>query len=104
MPEYIDEKGNREIEEALMEFEVKSAKEEPTTQASAISEVPKMVQAIIKYSRGSIKNQRQAEYVLLAFVVVMVTVTFLIISKGTGSVNNKAVDEFIKAHPQFFRK
>jgi len=35
------------------------------------SEMPKMVQLVIKWSGGAIKEQRQAEYVLLGFAILI---------------------------------
>jgi hypothetical protein len=40
---------------------------------------PKMVKAVIKYSGGAVKNQRQAEWILLGIVCAMVVISIVII-------------------------
>jgi len=40
---------------------------------------PKMVKAVIKYSGGSVKNQRQAEWVLLLFVFVAIGISLYLV-------------------------
>ena len=40
---------------------------------------PKMVKAVIKISGGSVKNQKQAEWILLGFVVVAVGISIYLI-------------------------
>ena len=47
---------------------------------------PKMVKAVIKISGGSVKNQRQAEWILLGVVVVVVGIS-LYLFFGTGYTN-----------------
>jgi len=44
-------------------------------QPSPVDETPKMVKLVIKSSGGSIKDRRQAEYVLLGFVVVVIAIS-----------------------------
>jgi hypothetical protein len=43
---------------------------------------PKMVKAVIKYSGGAVKNQRQAEWVLFSFVIVAVGVSLYLVFGG----------------------
>lgn len=70
-----DNSSNKEIEDALREFEVISVKrqQEKVKRAPEISssDTPKMVEKTIKYSGGLIKDQRQAEYLLLVLVIIM---------------------------------
>ena len=40
---------------------------------------PKMVKAVIKLSGGSVKNQKQAEWILLGFVVVAIAVSLYLV-------------------------
>ena len=44
-------------------------------QSSPVDETPKMVKLVIKSSGGSIKDRRQAEYVLLGFVIVVIIIS-----------------------------
>jgi hypothetical protein len=47
---------------------------------------PKMIQWVMKHSGGLVKDEKQANYVLLAFVVVTVIITlFLIFGGGAGN-------------------
>lgn len=105
-------KGNLEIDQALKEFEAKSnteqtpqasskapdvtQKEEPdikfeTDSYKAVkfyneTNIPKMVQLIMKYSGGAIKEQKQAEYVLFAFAIIVFTISlFLFFGGSSGS-------------------
>lgn len=43
---------------------------------------PKMVQWTIKYSGGLIKNEKQANYVLLVFVALALIISFFLVSGG----------------------
>jgi hypothetical protein len=87
MDEEIKIQGNIDINQALKEFETKSSQEQmrQTITAAPISNVPKIVQLVIKWSGGAIKEERQAEYVLLGFVIVAIIVSlFLILGGGTS--------------------
>jgi len=49
------------------------------------SENPKIVQWVIKYSGGYIKDEKQASYVLIGFIAVAIIISlFLIFGGGTG--------------------
>lgn len=43
---------------------------------------PKIVQWVIKYSGGAIKNERQANYVLIGFVAVAIIVSLILVFGG----------------------
>lgn len=45
-------------------------------------ETPKIVQWVIKYSGGYVKDEKQASYVLLGFVAVAVVVSLVLILSG----------------------
>ena len=107
MDENLNLAGNTEIEKALEEFEVKNpeqAQKAPEVSAVAQKKVegitfdtdtqvesykaikfynetvePKMVKAVIKLSGGTVKNQRQAEYILLATVILMIAVSLYLV-------------------------
>jgi hypothetical protein len=42
---------------------------------------PKMVKAVIKLSGGTVKNQRQAEWILLGFVVMAIGISLFLVFK-----------------------
>ncbi|MEK7081087.1 MAG: hypothetical protein AAB902_01740, partial [Patescibacteria group bacterium] len=87
MDENLNLNGNLEIEKALKEFEVKSNIEQ-VKQAAAISKtsnIPKIVQLVIKCSGGVIKEEKQAKYVLLGFVVVAIIISLFLVFRGGGS-------------------
>ncbi len=79
--------SNLEIDKALKEFEAKSGEEETQNApvASKTTELPKMVRLVIKFSGGAIKDQRQAEYVLLGVVVIMLAISFYLFFGGSKS-------------------
>jgi len=53
---------------------------------------PKIVQWVIKYSGGAIKDEKQANYVLIGFVAVAIVVSlFLIFGGGSSSYNEKII-------------
>ncbi len=89
--------GNPEIGAALAEFEktqggmmksqVKDTVDVMSSQKIEIPEdvgTPKMVQRLIKWSGGAIKDQRQAEYILLAFVVIAMGISLYLFFGGSG--------------------
>lgn len=81
MDENLNLEGNIEIEKALKEFEAKSQVEQmqKTPEVSKTSDVPKMVQLVMKLF--GLKEQKQAEYVLLGFVVVAIGVSLFLVFK-----------------------
>lgn len=46
---------------------------------------PKMVEWIIRYSGGAIKDEKQANYVLIGFVVVAIVISIFLVFGGGGS-------------------
>ena len=53
---------------------------------------PKIIQWVIKYSGGLIKDENQANYVLLGFVVLVIFISFfLFLGGGSNISNNKSV-------------
>jgi hypothetical protein len=46
------------------------------------TKTPKIVEWIIKYSGGSIKDEKQANYVLLGFVVATIVASFFLVFGG----------------------
>ena len=83
--------NNSEIDQALKEFEAKSAplQQAPAAQSSSLSDdVPRMVRWVMKLSGGSITEQRQAEYVLLGFTIIAIIISlFLIFGGGDKNVS-----------------
>jgi len=52
------------------------------------SEKSGMIQWVIKYSGGLVKNEKQASYVLIGFVVLVIIISlFLIFGGGSGGSN-----------------
>ena len=80
MNESLNLEENKEIEKALEEFEEKSNAEQkqPAPLISKNLETPKIVQWVIKISGGGIKNEKQAQYVLLGFVVIVVGISLFL--------------------------
>lgn len=71
---------NKEINKALEEFEVKLADNEQKKAEliSKASETPKMIGWVIKYSRGIIKDERQAVYVLFGVMIINIIIIFFL--------------------------
>jgi hypothetical protein len=84
MSEGIKFEGNEEIQKALKEFEERSKKEEQkkTIKEEKALELPRMVQLVIKYSGGLVKEQKQAEYVLLGAVALMLALSLYFFFRG----------------------
>ena len=56
------------------------------TRQSFQTPTPKIVEWVIKYSGGAIKDEKQANYVLIGFVAVTIVImTVLLFSGGSGS-------------------
>ena len=74
---------NSEISQALKEFEVKSSVEQvrKIPEVSKNSDLPRMVRLVMKLSGGAIKEQRQAEYVLLGFAIVFFSISMFLFFK-----------------------
>ncbi len=112
MDEQLNLQGNAEIDAALKEFEAKSSPQAVTNNpiAPGISSVPKMptsgisfdtdnyrsinkeevplpkmVKLVMKLSGGAIKEQRQAEYVLLGFVAIIISISVYLFFGANGS-------------------
>ncbi|MDA1335195.1 MAG: hypothetical protein O2794_04290 [bacterium] len=53
---------------------------------------PKIVQWVIKYSGGLVKDEKQANYVLIGFVAVAIIISlFLFFGGGSSSYNEKII-------------
>jgi hypothetical protein len=65
---------------------VKIQSEERRSTQVFLPRTPKIIQWVIKYSGGLIKNEKQAVYILLGFIVFVVIVSlFLIFGRGGKS-------------------
>ena len=85
MDENLNLEGNTEIEKALKEFETKSQTEQnqKTPEIPKDSEVPKIVQLVMKWSGGAIKEQKQAEYILLGVAILAIGISLFLIFRGS---------------------
>lgn len=52
-------------------------------------EPPKMVQWIMKYSGGWVKNEKEASYVLAGFVILAIIISFILVFGGGGEESRK---------------
>ena len=56
------------------------------TRQSFQTPTPKIIEWVIKYSGGAIKDEKQANYVLIGFVVVAIVIVIIFLfSGGSGS-------------------
>jgi len=67
---------------------VKFQGEQQRSSQTFYSGTPKIIQWVIKYSSGYIKNEKQASYVLIGFVVVAIIFSLFFIFSGGN--NNKS--------------
>ncbi len=85
MPPETKTPNYNEIDQALKEFEAKS-QDMPQAgvaqAASVIDETPRMVKLVMKLSGGAIKEQRQAEYVLLGVAALAILVSLYLFFGG----------------------
>ena len=77
--EYIDLSGALKNSSASVKFD------EYRASASYYPRTPKMIQWVIKYSGGLVKDEKQAGYVLLGFVAVAIIITFFLFYNSTTS-------------------
>ena len=135
MNEETNISNNTEIDQALKEFEAKSdikqnqqAPEAPKTSPAPQNEVegikfdvpsygygavkyysetetPKVVKLAMKFSGGMIKNEKQAEYALLGFVVIAMAVSFYLFFGGNSntSTNKEAVERTLQLYPDLIK-
>ena len=64
-------------------------------EASKTSEAPKMVQLIMKWS--GVKEEKQAEYILLGFVIIAVIISLFLVLGG-GSKNKPLIQDTISTN------
>jgi len=60
--------------------------ESQRTRQSFQTPTPKIVEWVIKYSGGLVKNEKQANYVLLGFVVVAIIVFLMVVFSGGSEI------------------
>ena len=78
------------MEEKYQDHEVSGVRFEtndyPAVKYYRETTTPKIIKLVTKYSGGAVKDERQAEYVLLGFVVVAIIVSlFLFFGNSTSS-------------------
>ena len=56
---------------------------------------PKVIQWVIKYSGGLVKDEKQASYVLIGFVAVAIVIVLFLIFGGSGEQNTPPVERYI---------
>ena len=104
MDENLNLSGNAEIQKALKELEseqggVETPQVSETVdvlksqriQVSQDSDTPKMIGLVMKYSGGLIKEEKQARYVLLGLVVLMLSLSAYFFF-GSGPEKVKPID------------
>ena len=92
-------KGVDEIEESLKKFEEKSVEEQQQKQSienpNIRKDTSRMVRLTMKLSGGLIKEEKQAEYIMLAFAVLVFLVSGYLFFIGLGG--NKKMNPKIPA-------
>ncbi|MFA6177661.1 MAG: hypothetical protein WC694_02080 [Candidatus Paceibacterota bacterium] len=82
MNEDLNANGNPEIDKALKEFAVNSAKDMSYKAVKFYNEIeaPKMVKLTMKLA--NLKEQKQAEYALFGFVILAIGISFYLLFWG----------------------
>jgi hypothetical protein len=86
MDENFNLEDNIEIKKALEEFELKEKIEQTKEQPKAgekSSDTSRMIYLVMKWSKGAIKDEQQAEYVLLGVVVIFAIVSAILFMVAT---------------------
>jgi len=65
---------------------------------------PKVIQWVMKYSGGLVKDEKQAIYVLIGFVAVAIVVSLFLVFGGGSSANKTANDQIMRLHPEIFKR
>jgi hypothetical protein len=97
MDENLDLSENIEINEALKEFEAKNIGQPQSVQETTsvltaqknykAPETSRMAQWVMKISGGVIKEEQQAEYVLLGFALIVIIVSLFLVFGGVNQQN-----------------
>ena len=98
MNEEVNIPNNLEIDKALKEFEAKAYAEQTqkNLEISKNSDTSKMVQLVMKLSGGTIKEQKQAELVLLVFAIIVFAVSlFLFFGGGSQDVSIPPMQDIV---------
>jgi predicted PurR-regulated permease PerM len=72
------------INETNNDLGVEFSKWSPST-SSSLPETPKIIQWVMKYSGSLVKNEKQAQYVVLGFVVLAIIVSLFLVFGGGGN-------------------
>ena len=105
MDENLNLSGNAEIQKALKELESEQGGVETPQVSETVdvlrsqrmqipqdSDTPKMIGLVMKYSGGLIKEEKQAEYVLIGLVILMFALTFYFLFSGGDKTKPLPVD------------
>ncbi len=68
---------------------------------------PKIVQWVIKYSGGYVKDEQQANYVLIGFVAIAIIISLFLFFGATGwvtSTDKAAIDQMLELHPDLIKQ
>ena len=70
------------------------------TRQSFQTQTPKIVEWVIKYSDGSIKDEKQANYFLIGFVAMAIVISLFLIFGGSSD-TSKTLQKSFENKPQF---
>jgi hypothetical protein len=96
--------ANPEIGDALKEFEVQNKAFENKINLIDIKRGgAQLSRFLLEHSFGLVKNEHQANIVILFFTFMLFILSIIIFNLGVPK-NNEAMEEIIKLHPEMFRK
>lgn len=80
--------NNEEIQDALRQFQESPYSALQAEKPKVLEpEIPAMVRLVMKLSGGAIKERRQAEYVLLAIISLLILLSLLILTQKRNDPN-----------------
>jgi hypothetical protein len=94
MDENMNLSQNTEIEKALKEFEAKNVSQ--TTQSSSVqidTKIPRMNRWVMKLSGGLIKSEKQTNYILVIFSIIVFLVSLFFFFGGNVSVDKSKINQ-----------
>lgn len=88
------DKNGIDLSKSLKESAPKPQTGQWSSRAYVSSTTPKIIQWLIKYSGGLIKNEKQASYFLLGFIVLAVIISIFLIFGIGGSGEKEDLENF----------
>lgn len=90
---------NNELHKVVFEGDEVQRPTEPTQE-----KIPTMVKWVFKFSKGRVKDQKQAEYILLGLSVLIIIISIILIFINKSNANDFPIEEELIDQSQFVTK